>query len=339
MRRFLLACVLLVLLTPSVHAWTLGEGVEISQPPVTVIIGHDIEVATDAYFIGNAFYIAPFGFEFVFTNPHTWTLENWSAPLNVTFVGNATEDGSIRFTNFQGIYQVTGLFGYPSFLISGPSFELVIPQMTTNFTVRLASLSGSSPIQLHMSAAWSPLNDSVFAVATLLDNFGNAWSSPGMTSTLLRPDGSVHSTIAMTETVVNGVYNANHAVAGDEPNGTWTVTAQLGTTVASYAIIKQPSPITEGSTVDIDFTNNAGIAALLWAALGLVLLGARLYLPILAVALELLNISFRSADQPQLWGWHFSLLLCLGLAIIHIGYRLLTEAIANRGNSARGERQ
>lgn len=261
--RIIILSILLALL-PHAQAWQIGPGVEIEMDNTLVIVNTTIEVATDAYFQGGIFYIAPFGFGFQFTNPHTWYLENWSAPLNVTISGNATEDGSISFRNFQGIYQVEGLQGYPTFLIPGPSFDLVIPTGTTNFTVRLASISGASPIQLTMSAAWSPLNDTVFAVATLLDNFGNAWSSLGMTSTLLRPDGSSHSVINMTETIVTGVYNANHAVAASEPNGTWTVTANLGTTVASYVIIKQGAPISPGDTVEITTAFDAYVPLIIW---------------------------------------------------------------------------
>lgn len=250
-------------------AWTLGSGTELEQPPTTIILGHDIDVATDAYFIGNTFYIAPFGFEFRHSTPHIWTLQNWSAPLNVTFVGNATEDASILFTNFQGIYQVEGLFGYPTFLIPGPSFELILPAGTTNFTIRLASLAGASPIDLRTSAAWNPQQDTVFVVSSLLDNFGNAWSTMGMTTTILRPNGSTFGTFNMTETSVPGVYSANVSVPTSEPVGPWTVTSNLGTAVDSFAIVKQGAPVTEDSTLNLDF---AFINALPWLWLGLMLL-------------------------------------------------------------------
>ena len=241
MRRAILPLVLVLLLAavmPRASAWVIEEGVIISDATTTVYVRHDIEVLTDAYWDGTAFYVAPFGFDFEpSSGTWEWNLTNWSAPLAVTFQGSPTQPGTAQFLGFPGIYQVTGLQGYGTFLISGPTFTLNVLPGNQTFTITPASTL-TSGLNLLVSSRWNPAQDTVASAATVLDATGNPITGASVNHTLLRPDGSLFSGVTMTATSVAGVYVANVTVPDGEPDGAWVVTVSYGGTVASESVVK-----------------------------------------------------------------------------------------------------
>lgn len=317
--RAILIFLLLTLCLPTALCWTMESGIILEENETTITIIPEIEVQTDAYFDGDTFFFAPFGFEFDTNDGSSWqwNLTNWSAPLNVTFEGNASTYGTVRFEGFPGFYQVEGLLGYPTFTISGPTFTLNINPGQQTFTIRITNVA-TSGLLLALSSRFNTEQTTIASAVTLLDATGNPISGANIHHIILFPDGTIFQDRIMDESVIPGVYLANYSVQ-NEPSGPWTVIAQYGGTLASESVIKTSGVISGVLETALD----SYVPLLVWGGAMLLLLWVEAFFPAIAAGLNLAAAIF----PTPFWSIPASIMLFMIAIFLHV----LAKIIARQG--------
>lgn len=315
-----------LLLTPCAAAWTLEAGVFIEDAESLTLIANPIEVTSEAQFIGETFMIDSFGWDFDAPSAWQWNLTNWNPPFNVTYEGNVTTNGSALFNGFQGYYQVSGLYGYPTFTVSGPTFSFNILPGAQTFSITPVSITING-ITLLISSEWNAPQDTLFTVVTLLDASGNPLTGATINNTILAPDGSIFSSVTMTASIIPGVYNSNVTFTGSEPDGTYTSTATYGGTVNANAVIKQPGGLNGMLETAIDIY----LPLLIWGGILAFCLWLNAWAPAIGVLMGFLN---HYVLPTPLMSMTASVMLIMVLFIIHslVVNGFIPRPFAKRGN-------
>lgn len=143
------------------------------------------------------------------------------------------------------------MLGSPNFTASGPTFSFFIPagEQTIVIVPSGALLSG---LRMTLDAEYATATRTVGATVALVDANGNPVSSAIVGLRLVLPTGETHSTPAMAQSDVPGIYYANATLgAGVDVGGPWLVVASYGGTIASRIVnVPGSAPVEISTAID-----------------------------------------------------------------------------------------